>query len=168
MGLFDRFGKKNKTASEEPVRSEFDVDNWFWDSFLLNEAKFRHQQATVKRSSETEPITLGYILQELLNIDLADVGSMTIVSRGEFGQDERTEIITEKQSVLEYQPYKAILRINKKGETVPRTGENTTLVISYRPGDVVYDNHENKNDKSILYSNNSIIIYLRGLGPFMH
>ena len=83
MGLFDRFGKKNKTASEEPVRSEFDVDNWFWDSFLLNEAKFRHQQATVKRSSETEPITLGYILQELLNIDLADVGSMTIVSRGE-------------------------------------------------------------------------------------
>lgn len=168
MGLFDRFSKKNKTASEEPSQEQNIVGDWFWESFLLNEAKFRHQQATVKRSSETEPITLGYILQELLNIDPADIGSMTIVSRGEFGQDERTEIITEKQRVLDYQPYKAVLHVNKKGETVPRSGENTTLVISYRPSDVVFDNRENKTDKSILYSNNSIIIFLRGLGPFMY
>lgn len=168
MGLFDRFGKKNKVAAEEPAANKIDVDDWFWESFLMNEAKFRHQQSTVKRSSETEPITLGYILQELLNIDLADIGSMTIVSRGEFGQNDRTEIITDKHRVLDYQPYQAILYTNDRGETLPRTGENTTLVISYRPGGIVFDNRENKNDKSKLCTDNSIIMYLRGLGPFMH
>lgn len=168
MGLFDRFSKK-KTVTEEPSsQGQNIVGDWFWDSFLLNEAKFRHQQATVKRSSETEPITLGYILQELLNIDLADIGSMRIVSRGEFGSNDRTEIITDKQCVLDYQPYKAILYTNDKGEVVPRTGENTTIVISYRPAGLVYDNIENKNDKSKLCTDNSIIMYLRGLGPFMH
>ena len=164
MGLFDRFSKK-KTVTEEPSQGQNIVSDWFWDSFLLNEAKFRHQQASVKRSSETEQITLGYILKELLNINLADIGSMTI---GEFGSNDRTEIITEPQRVLAYQPYKAILYTNDKGETVPKTGENTTLVISYRSGNIIFDNQESKNDKSKLCTDNSIILYLRGLGPFMH
>lgn len=168
MGLFDRFNRKNKPTTEEPVKNEFDVDDWFWGSFLMNEAKFRHQQSEVKRSSVNAPITLGYILQELLNVDPSDIGSMTIVSRGEFGRNDQTEIVTDKKSVLAYQPYKAILYTNDKGETIPRTGENTTLVISYRPGDIVYDDRESKNDKSKLCSDNSIIMFLRGLGPFIH
>lgn len=167
MGLFDRFSKK-KTVTEEPSQGQKIVDDWFWESFLMNEAKFRHQQSTVKRSSEIEPITLGYILKDLLNINLSDIGSMTIISRGEFGRNDNTEIITNGSHVLEYQPYKAILYTNDKGEIIPRSGENTTLVISYRPGDIVYDNREGKNDKSKLCTNNSIIMYLRGLGPFMH
>lgn len=168
MGLFDRFTKKDKQTKEETPEGQELVDDWFLGSFLLNEAKFRHQQACVKRSSEEEPITLGYILKELLNINLSDIGSMTIVSRGEFGSNNQTEIITESDRVLEYQPYKAILYKNDKGEILPKTGENTTLVISYRPGGIVYDNRECKNDKSKLCSDNSIIMFLRGLGPFMH
>ena len=96
MGLFDLFSKKNKDGGEKPQDngSGFNPDEWFFGSFLMNEAKFRHQQQTVKRSSKDDPITLRYIIKELLNISPDDIGPMTIVSRGEFGRVENTELIT--------------------------------------------------------------------------
>lgn len=69
MGLFDCFSKKNKSEETETTQDNtLNPDDWFWGSFLMNEAKFRHQQMSVKRSSKDEPITLGYIIKELLNI----------------------------------------------------------------------------------------------------
>lgn len=170
MGLFDRFSKKNKDEAEKTQDNvnEFNPDNWFFGSFLMNEAKFRHQQLPVKRSSKEEPLTLGYIIKELLNIPTADIGPMTIVSRGEFGTNEKTELIESPADVLEYKPYDALLYVNKEGETVPRTGLNTVLIISYRPGNIVFDDNESKNDKSKLCTDNSIIMFLRGIGPFIY
>ncbi len=169
MGLFNRFSKKNKSEETEASQdNNLNPDDWFWGSFLMNEAKFRHQQMSVKRSSKDEPITLGYIIQELLNISPADIGSMTIVHRGLYGHTEKTEFIESSSDVLAFKPYDALLYVNKNGETVPRTGENTVLIISYRPGDVVFDNQEEKNDKSKLCTDNSIIMFLRGIGPFMY
>ena len=145
MGLFDRFSKKNKSEeTETPQDNNLNPDDWFWGSFLMNEAKFRHQQVSVKRSSKDEPITLGYIFKELLNISPTDIGSMTIVSRGEFGRTEKTEVIEVQSDVLAFKPYDALLYVNKDGDTVPRTGMNTVLVVSYRPGDIVFDNREEK------------------------
>lgn len=116
MGLFDRFSKKNKPEKTEmPQDNKVNPDDWFWGSFLMNEAKFRHQQNTVKRSSKDEPITLGYIIKELLNISLTDIGSMTVVSREEFfGHREKTEIIESQSEVLAFKPFDAILYENKK------------------------------------------------------
>ena len=169
MGLFDRFSKKNKSEeTETPQDNNLNPDDWFWGSFLMNEAKFRHQQVSVKRSSKDEPITLGYIFKELLNISPTDIGSMTIVSRGEFGRTEKTEVIEVQSDVLAFKPYDALLYVNKDGDTVPRTGMNTVLVVSYRPGDIVFDNREEKIDKSKLCTDNSIIMFLRGIGPFMY
>lgn len=170
MELFDRFSKKNKPEEmETPQDNNLNPDDWFWGSFLMNEAKFRHQQNTVKRSSKDEPITLGYIIKELLNISPADIGPMTVVSREEFfGHREKTEIIESQSDVLAFKPFDAILYVNKKGDTVPRSGMNTVLVISYRPGDIIFENREEKNDKSQLCTDNSIIMFLRGIDPFMH
>ncbi len=170
MGLFDRFSKKNKNEAEKPHNNgnEINPNDWFFGSFLMNEAKFRHQQQTVKRSSKEDPVTLRYIIKELLNISPEDIGPMTIVSRGEFGSIEKTELIENSSEVLEYKPYDALLYVNNEGETVPRTGLNTVLVISYRPGNIVFDNLESKKDKSKLCTDNSIIMFLRGIGPFVY
>lgn len=168
MGLFDRFSKKDKVETENSQDGGFNPDDWFFGSFLMNEAKFRHQQLHVKRSSKDEPVTLEYIIKELLNISPSDIGPMTIVSRGEFGHTEKTEVIKSHAEVLDYKPYDALLYVNKEGETVPRTGLNTVLIISYRPGNVVFDDIENKNDKSKLCTDNSIIMFLRGIGPLIY
>lgn len=169
MGLFDRFSKKNKSEETETHQdNNLNPDDWFWGSFLMNEAKFRHQQVPVKRSSKDEPITLGYIIKELLNISPTDIGAMTIINRGLYGRTEETEFIESSTDVLAFKPYDALLYVNKNGETVPRTGENTVLIISYRSGDIVFDNREEKNDKSKLCTDNSIIMSLRGIGPFMY
>lgn len=169
MALFNRFSKKNKSEeTETPQDTNLNPDDWFWSSFLMNEAKFRHQQLSIKRSSKDEPITIGYILKELLNISPADIGSMTIVSRGEFGHTEKTEVIESPSDVLAFKPYDTLLYVNKDGDTVPRHGMNTVLVISYRPDDIVFDNREEKNDKSKLCTDNSIIMFLRGIGPFIY
>lgn len=115
MGLFDRFSKKNKSEeTETPQDTNFNPDDWLWGSFLMNEAKFRHQQVLVKRSSKDEPIALGYIIKELLNISPTDIGSMTIVSRGEFGRTEKTEVVESQSDVLAFKPYDALLYLNKK------------------------------------------------------
>lgn len=170
MKLFDKFSKKKSEDSNKSQENEnkLNPDDMFFGSFLMNEAKFKHQQKEVRRSSKDEPVTLRYIIEELLNISPDDIGPMTIVSRGEYGSIEKTELLENPSEVLEYRPYDALLYVNKEGETVPRTGLNTVLIISFRPGDIVFDNKNKKNDKSILCTDNSIIMFLRGLGPFLY
>ena len=181
MGIFDKFSKKksveqnvsdihqdNSSVNNEVSSNSINPEDWFWGSFLMNEAKFRHQEKDVKRSSKEEPINLRYIIQDLLTIAPEDIGKMTIVSRGEFGRIEKTEIIESSEDVLNFKPFDALLYTNDNGETVPHTGLNTVLVISFRPGDKVFDNRENKKDKSKLYTDNSIIMFLRGIGPFIY
>ena len=164
MGLFDRF--KNKENADSQKQEDF-LDRMFKDSFLLNEAKFRHQQLSVKRSTTDEPITLEYILRELLDINPAEIGSMTIVNRYESGQNGETQLIEEASDVLAYKPYDAIMFTDSEGELRPITGKNTVLIISYRPAHIVYGDKEHRDDKSILGCDNSIIMFLRGMGPFM-
>ena len=94
---------------------------------------------------------------------------MTVVSREDFfGSTTKTEIIESQSDVLAFKPFDAILYENKKGDTVPRTGMNTVLVISYRPGEIILENQEEKRDKSKSCTDNSIIMFLRGIGPFMY
>lgn len=194
MGIFDLFSKnKNnhetnqshndnsvqgvETPSDEPTQglgndaapnNAHDADDMFWQSFLLNETKFNHQEKTVKRASKSDNVDLRYIFKEILGIKPEDIGSMTIVSRGMWDRNDESFVIKSPEHVLAYKPFEATLRVNENGETVPRTGQNTVLIISYRPSNVVFDNAESVNDKSKLCTDNSIIMYLRGLGPFMH
>lgn len=122
MGLFDRFAKKNQPAEAEAEASrennqsaeasrenKLNPEAWFWESFLTNEAKFRHQQMPVKRSSADEPITLGYIIEQLLNIPSSDIGSMMVVSCGVSGSVERTEVIDSQVDVLAFRPCDTLL-----------------------------------------------------------
>ncbi len=169
MGLFNKFIKKNNPKEEDnPQENRSVFKDWCLESFLRNEAKFRHQQKVVKRSSKNEPVTLEYILKELLNVDPSDCGAMTIVSREKLGHNEKTEVIENPSDVLAYKPYDAILYTNDKGEVLPIKGKNTVLIISYRPSDIVYGGIEKRNDKSKLRTDNSIIMFLRGIGPFMY
>lgn len=163
MGIFNIFTKKEKREPQEYWTKQ---EESFWQAFLLNETKFRHQEAKVKRSSKNEPITLEYILREILNIIPTDCGSMTVVSRSEFGQNEKTEFIEKQADVLAYKPYDAILYTNDEGETLPISGQNTVLIIRYSPADNI--EKTSLNDKSHLCSDNSIIMFLRGMGPFIY
>lgn len=169
MGIFDKFSKKQSSKKlGTPHENNLNPDDWLWQSFLLNEAKFSHQQKNVKRSSKNEPITLGYIIKELLDISTEDIGPMSVISRGEFGKIEKNEFIESKSDVLGYLPFNDMLHVNKDGETLPRTGLNTVLIISYRPANIVFNDTENRKDKSNLCTDNSIIMFLRGMGPFIH
>lgn len=161
MGLFDRFIKRNQQIGRKSIRKRNPYLDWYWEYFLANEAKFRSQRMNVKRSSRDAPITLAYILNELLSIDLSDIGSMTIVSRSENGYNERTETIYETSRVLEYKLYEAVLFYDEVGRIWPKRGENTTLVISYRPGRII--NKKNAPDKSKYGTDSSIIIFIRSI-----
>lgn len=166
MGIFNKFSKK-KSENKNPKEGNNEVPDWFFGSFLMNEAKFRHQPLSVKRSSKHDQVTLGYILKELLNIDPNEIGQMTVVQTGEFGKEESSKTIKSHDEVLLYKPFETLLYTNNEGEEVPRTGLNTILILSYRPGNIVFDNIENKSDKSKLCTDNSIIMFLRGIGPFV-
>ena len=167
MGIFNKFSKK-KTEKENPQEETNEVQDWFFGSFLMNEAKFRHQLLSVKRSSKDDQVTLEYILKELLNIDPNEIGQMTIVQTGEFGKEDSSKVIKSHDEILTFKPFQTLLYTNNQGEEVPRTGLNATLILSYRPGNIVFDNIENKNDKSKLCTDNSIIMFLRGIGPFVY
>ena len=167
MGIFNKFSKK-KTEQENPKEEFNEAPDWFFASFLMNEAKFRHQQLTVKRSSKDNQINLEYILRELLNIDPNEIGQMTVVQTGEFGKEDSSKTIKSHNEILAFKPFETLLYTNNEGEEVPRTGLNTTLILSYRPGNIVFEDIENKSDKSKLCTDNSIIMFLRGIGPFVY
>lgn len=177
MGIFDLFSKKNKEEETPEMTTEKEVSKAFfgymnpeaefWDSFLTNEAKFRHQDVPVKRSSKDEPITLRYILEELLNIPSSDIGSMTVVNNDVFwGNTDKTEIVSPSE-VLAFKPCDMLLDVQENGDILPYHGRNTILIISYRPSGIVYHPDKDKKDKSKLCTDNSIIMFLRGIGPYV-
>lgn len=169
MGLFDRFSKNKKSKDEEALNSMPEIDKMLFESFLMNEAKFRHQEETVKRSSPHKPITLRYILKDLLDIDPADIGAMTVVDRTGFqkADKETIKIIESKEEVLDFKPYDALMQMTEDGELRPKSGYNSVLIISYRPGSLIFNNMQERKDKSKLGTDNSIIIFLRLIGPFV-
>ncbi len=54
MKLFDKFSKKKSEDSNKSQENEnkLNPDDMFFGSFLMNEAKFKHQQKEVRRSSK--------------------------------------------------------------------------------------------------------------------
>ena len=177
MGIFDKYKKKRtinntKNESHNNIEKELtekesilqdisligEVSNY---NFIKSETKFESQETEVKRSSPDNPLTLEYIIRELLEINPDYCGSLFIASRN-IGQQYTTHEIKERDIFLKYNPFDAILRKNEKGELLPRTSENVTLIISYRPLDLVFG--EAKPDESKYNVDNSIIIFLRGFG----
>ncbi len=165
MSLFNR--SSSKGDSQQPDAKHSDSQPDWWDAaFLVDEAKFRHQQHSVKRSSRDDQVTLGYILKEILNIDPADIGAMTIVSREAFASECKTETIEVPSDVLAYKPFDAILDCSPEGKCKIRGGQNTVLVISFRPSCQICLKLDERKDKSNQHTDNSIIMYLRALDPF--
>ncbi len=162
--MFNRlFSKGNNQPGQSQSSSAPDP---LWKSFLMNEAKFRHQQPAVKRASQYDQVNLGYILKEILNINPADIGAMTIVSRGGFDTECKTETVVNPSDVLAYKLFDTILTYAPEGERQVRFGQNTVLIIAFRPSYAACGQNNDRNDKSALGTDNSIIMYLRGLGPF--
>ena len=161
MKLFGKSPKRDKKLEDV-----FDFGKMYWLSFLKNEAKFRHQPTTVKRSSEDSPVSVGYILSEILNEDTSCVGSMAVVSSGEFGRDVQSRLVNEPSEVLAFKPIDMLLCTGEDGQFHPITGQNVTLVISYRPGHIVFGGIDGRDDKSWIETDNSIIMFLRTLGAF--
>ncbi|MDE5975338.1 MAG: hypothetical protein K2G69_02175, partial [Muribaculaceae bacterium] len=97
-----------ETPSDEPTQglgnnaapnNAPDADNMFWQSFLLNETKFNHQEKPVKRASADDNVNLRYILKEILGIKPEDIGSMTIVSRGMWDRNDESFVIKSPEHV---------------------------------------------------------------------
>lgn len=165
MSLFNQ--SSSKDSGQQPDTKHCDSQPDWWDAaFLVDEAKFRHQQHSMKRSSRDDQVTLGYILKEILNIDPADIGAMTIVSREAFASECKTETIEDPSDVLAYKPFDAILDCTPEGECKIRGGQNTVLVISFRPSHLICLKSDERKDKSNQHTDNSIIMYLRALDPF--
>ncbi|MDE5808050.1 MAG: hypothetical protein K2H76_08020 [Muribaculaceae bacterium] len=192
MGIFDRFTRKKrdvkvscqdnakKSYAENQTRQETrenesrsskvnrdDVNDALWHSFLMNEAKFRHQEMKVERSSKETPVDLRYILKNLLDIIPEEIGSMTVVRKNGLDEMNETEEIESQEAILGYKPFDAVMVEDKEGKMRPRPGMNVVLILSYRPSSKVFSNTWDVKDKSKQYTDNSIILFLRLMGPFV-
>ena len=131
MSLFNR--SSSKGDSQQPDAKHSDSQPDWWDAaFLVDEAKFRHQQHSVKRSSRDDQVTLGYILKEILNIDPADIGAMTIVSREAFASECKTETIEVPSDVLATRYWTALPKANAKYEAVRILSSSSPSVLLAR------------------------------------
>ena len=192
MGIFDRFTRKKRDVnvpSQDTARKSSDenqphqmnqqsekqskkverndLNDALWHSFLMNETKFRHQEIEVERSSKETPVDLRYILKTLLNIIPEEIGSMVVVRKNGLDDTDETEEIKSQEAVLSYKPFDAVMIEDKEGKMRPRAGENVVLILSYRPSSKVFSNTWDVKDKSKQYTDNSIILFLRLMGPFV-
>ena len=148
-----------KLFKKESKKEGIDFDKLNWNTFLKNEAKFRYQEHQVKRASWDDKITLGYILENVLDVDKKDISKMCVVLKDR-SKEIKTSIIEETGAIWNYDLFSTIILQHEDGNWGFWQGQNTVLVIGYKPSHLVT---AEEHDQSILCYDNSIIIFLRGL-----
>ena len=155
MGLF----KKKKEAPEE---SEDFIDKLSRQEFIKAETKFRHNNIQkLPRFNKETPATLGFILETLFDIRKEDLYWMHIFSSDFFRSNADDRIIDDKDKIWDYNLVDAIIYMNDSGESASKQGQNTTITIRYDKAYYKREDSESCEDKSILYSDNSIILFLK-------
>ena len=157
MGLF----KKKK--DEQEVQEDF-IEKLSRQEFIKTETKFRHGNIReLPRFNKETPATLGFILETLFDIRKEDLYWMHIFSSNFHRSNADDRIIDDKDKIWDYNLFDAIIYMNDKGESMSKQGQNTTITIRYDKAYYKRENSESCEDKSILYSDNSIIMFLRNI-----
>ena len=159
MGLF----KKRKEETEE---SEDFIDKLSRQEFIKAETKFRHSNIQkLPRFNKESHATLGFILETLFDIRKDDLYWMHIFSSDFYRSNMDDRIIDDKDKIWNYDLFDAIIYMNDNGESVSKEGQNTTITIRYDNAYYKRADRDTCDDKSILYNDNSIILFLRNIAP---
>lgn len=157
MGLFNK-------KKEEPKESDDFVSILSRQEFIKAETKFRHNNIQkLPRFNKETPATLGFILETLFDIQKDDLYWMHIFSSDFFRSNTEDRIIDDKDKIWNYNLFDAIICMNDKGESISKEGQNTTITIRYDKAYYKRGDREFCEDKSILYNDNSIILFLRNI-----
>lgn len=155
MGLFNK--------KKEEQKEDF-VDKLSRQEFIKAETKFRHNNIQkLPRFNKGNPATLGFILETLFDIRKEDLYWMHIFSSDFHRSNTDDRIIDDKDKIWDYNPFDAIIYMNDKGESVSKRGQNTTITIRYDKAYYKRADSDTCEDKSILYNDNSIILFLRNI-----
>ena len=155
MALF----KKKKEEQKEDF-----VDKLSRQEFIKAETKFRHNNIQkLPRFNKETPATLGFILETLFDIRKDDLYWMHIFSSDFFRSNTEDQIMDDKDKIWNYNLFDAIIYMNDKGESISKEGQNTTITIRYDKAYYKREDREACEDKSILYNDNSIILFLRNI-----
>lgn len=154
MGLFNK----------KKVEPEDIIDKLSRQEFIKAETKFRHSNIqNLPRFNKETPVTLGFILETLFDIKKDDLYWMHIFSSN-FDQSRKDDRqIDDKDEIWNYNLFDAIIYTNDKGESVSKGGQNTNITIRYDKAYYKRADSDTCEDKSILYNDNSIILFLRNI-----
>lgn len=154
MGLFNK-----KKVEQEDI-----IDKLSRQEFIKAETKFRHNNIQkLPRFNKETPATLGFILETLFDIKKDDLYWMHIFSSN-FDQSRKDDgQIDDKDEIWNCNLFDAIIYTNDKGESVSKGGQNTTITIRYDKAYYKRADSDTCEDKSILYDDNSIILFLRNI-----
>ena len=154
MALF----KKKKDEQEDII------DKLSRQEFIKAETKFRHNNIRkLPRFNKKSHATLGFILETLFDVRKEDLYWMHIFSSDFFRSNTEDRIIDDKDKIWDYNLFDAIIYMNDKGESISKEGQNTTIAIRYDKAYYKREDSESCEDKSILYNDNSIILFLRNV-----
>ena len=154
MGLFNK-----KKVEQEDI-----IDKLSRQEFIKAETKFRHGNIRkLPRFNKETPATLGFILETLFDIQKEDLYWMHIFSSDFHRSNTDDRIIDDKDEIWNYNLFDAIIYMNDKGESISKTGQNTTITIRYDKAYYKRADSDTCEDKSILYNDNSIILFLRNI-----
>ena len=157
MGLF----KKKK---DEPEVQEDFIDKLSRQEFIKAETKFRHSNIQkLPRFNKETPATLGFILETLFDIRKEDLYWMHIFSSNFDRSRVDNRQIDDKNEIWNYNLFDAIIYMNDNGESASKQGQNTTITIRYDKAYYKREDSESCEDRSILYNDNSIILFLRNI-----
>lgn len=154
MGLF-----KKKKEEQEDI-----IDRLNRQEFIKAETKFRHNNIQkLPRFNKESHATLGFILETLFDIKKEDLYWMHIFSSN-FDQSRMEDRqIDNKEEIWNYNLFDAIIYMTDEGTSSSKQGQNTTITIRYDKAYYRRADKETCEDKSILYNDNSIILFLRNI-----
>ena len=132
------FGKKEKTSDndyqaidEQQVKEDLppiDFDLMTKKEFIRLESAYRHQENILRRATEDNRLTLGEVLNSILNIEKSKVLSLGVMYR--VSDDVKESLITDKDCIWNYDLIATVLKNKIDGHYTHGMYHETTLAVS--------------------------------------
>ena len=132
MGLFDFFKRKKEkeVSSETPKTTKpLDFDLIQKKEFIYLESAYQNQELIFRRSTDSDRLTLGELIEGLMKIDKSSLELMAVIYRMAEGNTTEETLLKDSDTIWNFDLFSCILKKKLDGHYTMGMFHETTLVL---------------------------------------
>ena len=132
MGLFDFFKRKKEkeVSSETPKTTKpLDFDLIQKKEFIYLESAYQNQELIFRRSTDSDRLTLGELIEGLMKIDKSSLELMAVIYHMSEGKTTEETLLKDSDTIWNFDLFSCILKKKLDGHYTMGMFHETTLVL---------------------------------------